>query len=88
MLSEPRQPLVFMGSRKSVPLNVTKKKTRTPEPKPHLRDGAPITIADIKTGECRWMLGTATTPDTPMCANAVHERGVYCQHHMERANGD
>jgi len=85
---EPRQPLVFLGSRKSVPLTVTKKKTKTKEPQPVLRDGKPITIETVKTGECRWMLGNTTSADTPMCANKVHERGVYCKHHTERSRGD
>lgn len=71
------------GSPRINPSPVQPKKVSTPEPKPVLRDGKPVTIRNIKDRECHWMRGPAA-PDSQMCANPVAKGGSYCKHHAER----
>jgi hypothetical protein len=49
---------------------------------PMLRDGAPVTILNVRGNDCRWAYGE-TDRDAPLCARE-QAHGSYCEIHAPR----
>jgi GcrA cell cycle regulator len=68
-------------------LNPVPKKMLAPAPFPLKRDGAPITIGNVKDGECKWILIEEPRADAPMCGHPAVSGKPWCPYHLERAGG-
>ena len=65
----------------------TPKKSFGPAPFPLKRDGQPISIANVREGECKWIVIEEPSADAPMCGHPAVRGKPWCAYHLERAGG-